>query len=513
MALTKAHNRMIDGAEVNAKDFGAVGNGVTDDTAAIQAAMNFARDNNLDLYIPAGVYVVTGLTIPGIASGPDSRSKAFRIYGQGTGEALTTTNLGGTVLLSTTDAPVLQDILDTDPSSNGSIRIEFMRLDGTSSTQPVLKLQSFFNMSTLSNVVVRQRGVGDGVYIGWSALVNINQCFVWNKDAFSTGLGASRVGTAWKFVSTWDGALIKLSQCSARGFKTGFTLDSVTNSKNYISSKLTDCQCSLLYNGVEILGGNAWTITNLYAEGLESGTAVLDEGNYTRVENCFLGPGYLVGIDGSDNTKKGNVYANNLLSSGATANAIGIDVAVGTNGHKKVLDNTIISSAATAGAIGLRLAGTDYQLDVRGNTFEPNAAWSGAGAQRIDNNTTGARGFMQAEYANEILPVLAGGAVTFSDATVTDANVTSNALSLPAGTYFEMSASGATTVQSINPTYPDPVQLIIMRLTDSNVTIQDTVRISLDTTDGNFTGVGTIAFIVKKAGALFYAYELYRRSL
>ena len=513
MALTKAHNRMIDGAEVNAKDFGAVGNGVTDDTAAIQAAMNFARDNNLDLYIPAGVYVVTGLTIPGIASGPDSRSKAFRIYGQGTGEALAQTNLGGTVLLSTTDAPVLQDILDTDPSSNGSIRIEFLRLDGTSSTQPVLKLQSFFGLSTLSNVVVRQRGVGDGIYIGWSALVNINQCFVWNKDAFSTGLGAFRVGTAWKFVNTWDGALIKLSQCSARGFKTGYTFDSATNAKNYISSKLTDCQCSVLYNGVEILGGNAWTITNLYAEGLEGGTAVLDEGNYTRVENCFISQGYIVGIDGSDDTVKGNVYANNLLSSGATANAVGIDVAVGTNGHKKVLDNTIISSAATAGAIGLRLAGTDYQLDVRGNTFEPNAAWSGAGAQRIDNNTTGARGFMQAEYANEILPVLASGAVTFSDAAITDANVTSNALSLPAGTYFEMSASGATTVQSINPTYPDPVQLIIMRLTDSNVTIQDTARISLDTTDGNFTGVGTIAFIVKKVGALFYAYELYRRSL
>ena len=40
MSLTKAHNRMIDSSSANVKDFGAVGDGIADDTVAIQAALN-----------------------------------------------------------------------------------------------------------------------------------------------------------------------------------------------------------------------------------------------------------------------------------------------------------------------------------------------------------------------------------------------------------------------------------------------------------------------------------------
>lgn len=75
MSLTKVSYAMIDGAVINVKDFGAVGDGVTDDTAAIQAAIDAA--NGGTVYVPAGTYktsatlncTVIGASIVGDSAG------------------------------------------------------------------------------------------------------------------------------------------------------------------------------------------------------------------------------------------------------------------------------------------------------------------------------------------------------------------------------------------------------------------------------------------------------------
>ena len=57
MALTKVHNRLIEGAAVNVKDFGAVGDGVTDDTSAIQAAIDTDSGR---VFLDGSSYAVSG---------------------------------------------------------------------------------------------------------------------------------------------------------------------------------------------------------------------------------------------------------------------------------------------------------------------------------------------------------------------------------------------------------------------------------------------------------------------
>ena len=59
---------------VNAVDFGIVGDGVTDDTTAIQSALDYAKDNGGELFLPEGTYLISstlylnGVTLRGNVS-------------------------------------------------------------------------------------------------------------------------------------------------------------------------------------------------------------------------------------------------------------------------------------------------------------------------------------------------------------------------------------------------------------------------------------------------------------
>jgi hypothetical protein len=59
MSLTKVSYSMIQGEFLNVLDFGAVGDGVTDDTAAMNAAAVAAGSQKKAIFVPSGVYKMT----------------------------------------------------------------------------------------------------------------------------------------------------------------------------------------------------------------------------------------------------------------------------------------------------------------------------------------------------------------------------------------------------------------------------------------------------------------------
>lgn len=75
---------MIKGTYVNAIDFGAVGDDLTDSTAALQAAIDYAYDNRMALFIPSGTYKITApLKVWASASDEETSEYQSVIFGEG----------------------------------------------------------------------------------------------------------------------------------------------------------------------------------------------------------------------------------------------------------------------------------------------------------------------------------------------------------------------------------------------------------------------------------------------
>lgn len=75
---------------VSIKDFGAVGNGVTDDTAAILAACNYAISAGKSVLVPAGTYICTYNVLLFTFSG--AANSCFSLCGQGSASILKMAN-------------------------------------------------------------------------------------------------------------------------------------------------------------------------------------------------------------------------------------------------------------------------------------------------------------------------------------------------------------------------------------------------------------------------------------
>jgi hypothetical protein len=107
MGLTKVTYSMIEGAAVNVLDFGAVGDGVTNSAAAIQAAADSIAGTGATLYLPNGIYLC------------NSQIQFNRIRVLGDSSTLKFNTLG-----ATTDCVILQGSTAETPLEFSNITVD-----------------------------------------------------------------------------------------------------------------------------------------------------------------------------------------------------------------------------------------------------------------------------------------------------------------------------------------------------------------------------------------------------
>jgi hypothetical protein len=483
----------------------------TDVTTPVQAAMDAAWTMRADLFMPSGGYLVTGLTLPGTYPTLDQRDRAIRIYGQGYGNPFANGNTGGTVLKSVTNAPIFTDRSFTAPNAQGTYEIDHIRFDGTSTT-PVVQFYGFYGTSSFYNNVIYQRGTGDGLKIIYGATGHIYENYAVNKDFVTVGLGASRTGIGFNLPLTYTSGLTTFSKNSSRGWLTGFQIGG--GGASPISTRIVDCECSTVYNGIVVASTcDKTVIDSCYFEGGDGGVGIYDAGKYTVIRNNAIYPGFLKGVESSVATNFGTLIDGNIISMGNVVGSTGVVVsanAAASFGAKSETNNAILVTAGTASCTGLSLSGLDSRVTVTGNFFS-SLPWTGSGSNAIvDTVTNGARGYTTGINGTQDFPKLNQGAISFSQpaAAFTQADVTANTLTVPDGSYFVCSATGAASVLLFSAGLTSG-RYVTFRTTTANMSFENSAYNKV-AGGVSFTGPGTISFLIDRVGADSYAYEVSR---
>jgi hypothetical protein len=278
---TAISNIGIAGAYINVKTFGATGDGTTDDTAAIQSAIDFANSaGGGTVFFPAGTYYVSQLQyFPGIAFvGVGPASKLLKI--PSSNKFLRMFTRLTTIPVSSFDSlPVSwSNLLLDGNSANAPIPYNNYELE----QQHLIFLVGNFNgagrLRAFINNCVFQNGTADAVSTYDNVNLEISDCYM--VSCFRGGL-----------VITGGYSYIKGTNLHMSGPTDLTRVDIETDGPGFGGTLAADVQLTNVYseNGFDISTNDQGTVqlVNCRSDSTKGTTTLSGDGNY-RLTNCDI---------------------------------------------------------------------------------------------------------------------------------------------------------------------------------------------------------------------------------
>lgn len=243
MALTKVRDRMTEGAMVNVLDFGAIGDGVNDDTAAIQNAITQGVATGGTIYFPLGKYkltstlnVPTGAILLGASRGRES-DVASTLYAVHTGPAVL--SYKGSVHCKTSNINIETDATTypktgillgrSSSASAGHHYFEFIRIQGHFSEAVIYSIASEVN--TYNDLYVWLLGGGAKHVLYTSVSDNLSvDSLVTSTNVNSTFISAYLISS----VNDANASVIYLGSAEEMGSWNFFSAYLIANSGAYV---------------------------------------------------------------------------------------------------------------------------------------------------------------------------------------------------------------------------------------------------------------------------------------
>lgn len=397
-AVTRtSQNKMRD--VVSVKDFGAVGDSVTDDTVAIQAAFN-AMGGAIGgigggVYFPAGYYKVTA---------PITISHPGYYYGEGWGTRLVTNSTTANIFNITAQQVSIESLTFAssvtrsggyyvDVASGASrFRLSHFSMEGAhtgirtlaaatvtieqgqilnsiASTGTAIRIDAGLDVSIRDILVDSSSQIFSGIYITNAGDVSIEDCQLLTAGSalyLEAGVG-NVISSLWANNTFFDNSIRGLYALAAGGSIVRCLFDQCWFASSSLQNILLASSGGGSINGMDFNG------CHVFLSATSNGIQIQDSGvTNVRVHDSIVAQNALAGISVSANVGDVSIQDNRIgASHGLSANNNGIVFVAGSGNNIQVLNNDLRGNTVSNlsnGATGLNV--------IIDNNLGANESWS-----------------------------------------------------------------------------------------------------------------------------------------